>query len=553
MRLLLLASLCACHPDSPEASVHGRAQTVVGADPVPPSLGSVWRGERPHGPLGEDRGSSEVPEVEPAPDGGDEGVYSVKDTGADPSGGFVFTEFTDVVVVGSGPAGISAAIAAESSGAHVIIFDRAERPAEGVVYAGLLFGVETRWQPSAGVTDTVATAMDEWRDMTGADGSSASVTAFLEGSAGTLDWLDSLGVSISALKDDPDAGSVDRLHDVDTVRARAALLSAFHGELRTRVEVHQPVVEGGEVVGVTWTDLDTGESGATHAGAVVLATGGFLRDRDRVDALRPELEGRTLLLETNPEADGGGLSFLDTVGAGSEQPDSFGLYVHAIQDPDFSDGEALVLRALDAALLVDSTGARFIDEGYARSLDLFDALPDDDVYAVFTDALGATMMAGRPAYNWADLSSPEWVSLTDLATSSDAVFLESTAGEVAEAAGIDAEGLEATITAVNALIDAGETDSLGRSWEGADRLEDSLWWAVKLTPGLAKAYGGVATDVGAHVLNEDGEIIRGLYAAGEVAGMIPGGGAGDGFSGTVSACYYAGRLAGANAATDALP
>ena len=140
MRLLLLASLCACHPDSPEASVHGLTQTAGGADPVPPSLASDWRGERPHGPLGEDRGSSAVPEVEPAPDGGDEGVYSVKDTSPEPSGGLVFTEFTDVVVVGSGPAGISAAIAAESSGAHVIVFDRAERPAEGVVYAGLLFG-----------------------------------------------------------------------------------------------------------------------------------------------------------------------------------------------------------------------------------------------------------------------------------------------------------------------------------------------------------------------------------------------------------------------------
>ena len=121
MRLLLLASLCACHPDSPEASVHGLTQTAGGADPVPPSLASDWRGERPHGPLGEDRGSSAVPEIEPAPDGGDEGVYSVKDTGTEPSGGLVFTEFTDVVVVGSGPAGISAAIAAESSGAHVIV------------------------------------------------------------------------------------------------------------------------------------------------------------------------------------------------------------------------------------------------------------------------------------------------------------------------------------------------------------------------------------------------------------------------------------------------
>lgn len=579
MRTLWLGLLCACWPDdgpggsqpSPEPPVDtgGAGWTGHGWQGSHPDLTpgrSGGGGDEPAPDSGADEDSAVVlsaPDSDPAdsgpldsgpPDTGplDSGAALDSADSADSSGGVTFTDETDVIVVGSGPAGMAAAISAQHAGARVVVFERAPVAAEGVVYAGLLFGAQTRWQRSEGVSDTTADAIAEWDALTGVDGSAPAVSAYIEGTAATLDWLDTLGVSVTGVKSDPDCGSSERLHSIDTTLARAALLSAYTGELRTGVEVLEPVIEAGAVVGVTWQDRDSGATGATRAGAVVIASGGFLRDRDRVNLLRPELEGLDLLYETNPESTGGSLDFFDTVGAGSHQPESFGLYVHAIQDPDEAEGEALILRSLDDAILVDEAGARFIDEANARSLDLYDALPTGGVFAVFTDTWGGTMKAGRPAYNWTDLSVEEWVPLTDLATSSDEVFLQDSVSAVASAAGLDPDGLAATIDEVNAHIAAGETDGLGRSWAGADLFEDELWWVVKLTPGLAKGFGGVATDADAHVLDEEGEVIRGLYAAGEVAGMIPGGGAGDGFSGTVSACYYGGRLAGSNAAGDAL-
>lgn len=83
---------------------------------------------------------------------------------------------------------------------------------------------------------------------------------------------------------------------------------------------------------------------------------------------------------------------------------------------------------------------------------------------------------------------------------------------------------------------------------GAEPLAGAQWFAVRLSPGLAKNFGGVATDVDGHVLDELGRPIPGLYAAGEVAGMVLEGGGGAGFAGSMNACYWGGRVAGASAA-----
>ena len=87
-------------------------------------------------------------------------------------------------------------------------------------------------------------------------------------------------------------------------------------------------------------------------------------------------------------------------------------------------------------------------------------------------------------------------------------------------------------------------DAFGRDLARVGPMEAGPWVLLRLTPGLAKNFGGVATDIDARVLDEAGAAIPGLYAAGEVAGMILGGGGGDGWAGSVSACFWGGRVAG---------
>ncbi len=458
----------------------------------------------------------------------------------------------DVVVVGSGPAGMAAALAARELGASVLVLDRASTAGEGIVYGGRFFAVGTAYQEALGVSDSPTIAAEEWDDITGVDGDTPAVTTFLEASADALAWMEGYGLVVDGVTTDLDAGDLERVHQLDGKGSRLAILEAYDGELSVGVEVDELLVEDGVVTGVSWTELASGETGRTAAGAVVVATGGFLRDRELVTSSRPELSTRTLVAETNPQSDGGGVAFLEAVGADFTHMDGVGVYVHAIRDPYEEEGEALVFSSPDEHLIVGTSGERFADESLARSLDLFDELPDGEIFLVTTDARAASLRVARPAYNWEDVETPEAYELVALASDSPDVFDADSLSNLALATGIDELGLLDTVSEVNAMILAGETDAFGRDFTLTDLFESDVWWAARLAPGLAKAFGGVRTDTEARVLDEDGAVIVGLYAAGEVAGMIPDGGGGAGFTGSAGACYTFGRIAGTNAATLAL-
>jgi fumarate reductase flavoprotein subunit len=461
-----------------------------------------------------------------------------------------WTDSYDVVVVGSGPAGIAAALTARASGASVLLLDRDDVPGWGIVMAGLGFAVGTHWQAERGIEDSVAIAAAEWPDITGASADSGGVMDFLEHSAENLEWLESYGMQVDVVAVDRDAGVVARTHSTGwSYEGEHPLLAAYDGDLRNEVEVTAPVMEDGAVIGVRWTDLATGYDGATKAGAVVIATGGFMRNLDEIERVKPGTLARHPVFETNLQSNGGGLPFLRAVNAGSIAPGNLGVYVHSIQDPWMAEGESLLAIGIESGILVDANGERFIDEGYQKSFDLFNALPEGEVYEVFTDPVAGAVQFSRPGYNWSVSTEREAFRFEEVAPVSEDIFIGGSVEELATFAGINPEGLAQTAEDWNSVIAVHGTDPFGRDLTGAQRLNGTTWYAVRLSPGLAKNFGGVATDLDAEVLDTADVPIPGLYAAGEVVGMILGGGGGDGFTGSMNACYYGGRVAGANAAS----
>lgn len=463
-----------------------------------------------------------------------------------------FDEVVDVVVIGSGPAGAAAAITAAEAGVNVLLLERSSQAGVGITLASRAFGVGTTQQTANGISDTPESAAAEWASITGASGALPGVADFLAHSGETLAWLEAHGAQVTLSPTlDPDAGSVLRMHNLRWGDGDGGdvLLAAYTGELRLNAEVLAPVSVGAGVSGVTWRDLTTGEEATIGARAVVVATGGFLRDSSLVAAVLPEAAERTLLLETNPTSDGGGLPFLDAVGAASLNPENVGVYVHSIQDPAGAAGEALVAMGADEGVYVDSAGARFADEGLTRSFDLYALLPEGDIFAVLTAEQAASLSFMRPYYNWADPDAAEIPSLAEVAALPGAeVWSADTLSEAATLAGIDPDGLAATVDAWNDGLAAGEEDPFGRDLTDATALDGDGWVVLRLLPGLAKNFGGVATDTQARVLDSAGNPIPGLYAAGEVTGMLLAGGGGGGFSGSVTACYRGGLVAGREAA-----
>ncbi len=463
---------------------------------------------------------------------------------------FVFPEQFDVIVVGAGPAGVAAALSAREAGASVLLLDREEEPGMGLITGGQAFAVGSRWQESQGIYDTIEAAQADWADITAADPDAPGVLDFLANSADTLEWLTGYGLAISSVRPDRDAGTTPRVHLLgwDAIGDGRGLYTFFDGEMRVGVEVTAPVMDGAAVVGVAWTDVVTGETGTSGARAVVLATGGFLRNRDEVDRVLPAVAGRRMVFEANYHSDGGGLPFLDAVGAARIAPEQIGIYVHSIRDPEMTEGESILAIGSESGILVGADGERFTNEELQRSFDLFDALPAGDVYAILAGELVDALQFARPAYNWASSDTPESIAVEDLLPLSDDLYFGDDPEQLAIEAGIDAEALTATIEEWNLTLYGGGVDPYGRNLVTSRPLEGEGWAIIRLTPGLAKNFGGVSTDPDAHVLDYDGVPIPGLYAAGEVAGMVLGGGGGDGFSGSVGACYWGGRVAGTEAA-----
>lgn len=486
-----------------------------------------------------------------APDRGDVTITRSDDTGDTASVTIEVDRQYDVIVVGSGPAGTAAAITARDAGADVLLIEREDEAGLGLILGGRAFAAGSPWQAIQGVSDSPEAAAAEWESITGVSGDTPGVVDFLENSAATLQWLVGYGMRVASVAAERDSGLAPRVHDLDweatDIGTGQALLAAFDGELRTGVEVTGPILEDGAVIGVTWTDLATGLSGASGAGAVVIATGGFVRALDEVHTVAPALAGRRLAFEANPSSDGGGLPFLRAVGAGSLSPENIGLYFHAVADPWFPDGEALVAIGVENGILVGADGARFVDEDLQRSFDIFDALPNGDVFELVDEDRASGLVFMRPYYNWSNPPEEEFLTFDEVVALADDIFVGGSPEEVAALAGIDADGLASTVAEWNLTVEAGGEDVFGRDLATATVLEGESWVALRLTPGLAKNFGGVATDEIARVLDTDGTPIAGLYAAGEVAGMVLGGGGGDGFSGSVTACYWGGRVAGREA------
>ena len=115
---------------------------------------------------------------------------------------------------------------------------------------------------------------------------------------------------------------------------------------------------------------------------------------------------------------------------------------------------------------------------------------------------------------------------------------------LAEAMGVDAETFTATMEAWNACVESKTDEEFGRT-SFANPLNTAPYYAIKIAPGIHHTMGGLKINTDAQVLDTDGSIIPGLYAAGETTGGVHGGNR----IGGNAVCDFVvfGRIAGSNA------
>lgn len=450
----------------------------------------------------------------------------------------------DVAVIGSGAAGLSAAIAAADAGASVVVLEADTRVGgSSRLSGGHFYAAGTSVQRAAGIEDSADAMFRHYMTLNQWLVEPSVVRRYCDLSAPTFEWARELGVHFP-----PDGlyqsgvGTVPRGHPpegggeavievLEAARARRAVDLVL--DARVTGLTHQ----AGAIQGI--------EIGADRAscGAVVIAAGGFganpaMLEKHYPDAARA---GNWAWYIGAPQARGDGLSLGQSVGAALDGHNR-GLL---LLTPGFSrDLEVLLPGWL---VLINRQGRRFADETAPYTvLGGLVARQGGAVYAVFDEAARAAAAPNR-------LFRAYWVDEVLHNKAEDGTIVRAdTLDELAARTEIAPAALRGTLERYNADCARGEDSAFFKAADGMRPVTTPPFYAVEVRPAIICWTGtGLRIDADTRVLGTDELPIPGLYAAGETVGSLHG----DryiGGGGSFGPCMVFGKLAGEQAARHAL-
>ena len=413
----------------------------------------------------------------------------------------------DVIVVGSGGAGMAAAISAKDAGADVAIFEK--MPVIGgntSKSSGGMNASETKFQKEQGIEDSNDLFYEE--TLKGGKGTNDPelLRYMVDNSADAIDWLDSMGIRLNKITFSG-GFSVARIHRPEDGSAVGGYL--VNGLYYNLMEREVPIFVNAEVTDLTDTDgavtgvtvkID-GKEKKIKAKSVVLATGGFGSNMDMITKFKPELEG---YVTTNHEgATGDGIALAEEEGAETVQMDQIQIHPTVYQETSYLVSEAV---RGEGAILVNSEGKRFYNEMETRDKvsAAINALPERYAYVVFDQALRERATA---------IEQYDELGM---------VVKGETVADLAKEIGVPEENLVATLETWNQYVAAKNDTEFGRTTGMEHDLSKGPYYAIKVAPGIHHTMGGLKINTKTEVLKKDGTAIPGLYAAGEVTGGVHG-------------------------------
>ncbi|MBK7251116.1 MAG: FAD-dependent oxidoreductase [Gammaproteobacteria bacterium] len=457
----------------------------------------------------------------------------------------------DVIVIGGGGAGMSAAIEATKAGAHVALCEAGPRLGGSTALAGgLFYAANTPQQQALGVEDSAEAIYADVMALNGETTKPEVVRRFAEEGPATLAWLQSLGVEFPVDRlSSPDGRAAPRAHEPVGFGARIAecLEAELHRGavdvvLKTRIE-HLLTTSDGSVVGVRTSEGDV------RCRAVIIATGGYGGSPEWVRRMLPKARrvGDWVWHVGNAMNRGDGLSMGEEVGAGIQGEDSALLLV----TPGFyKDFEVI---GPDWALMVNTRGERFLreDGAYWELAEGIEAESEPRAFYVFDRRL---FEEAKPHPRVLEALAAGTITVSYVPK----VFEEQLKrGRVLEAPsvaalaariGVEAATLERTIARYNELAGRGEDADFGKAPASLKPISRAPFYAIEVRPAiLVVTGGGLPIDERTRVQSKSGKPIPGLFAAGETTGNVFGRYyVGSGYA--IASTMTFGRIAGREAA-----
>ena len=455
----------------------------------------------------------------------------------------------EILVVGAGLAGFTAALRAAQQGAQVLLIDKShgELGDGNVLMASgsLRAGGKSPKTDARELYDFVMSEGIAYPDL---------VKSWSETCGRAIDWLTSVGVAIEETapgriwlnqQSEISFGPVYK-KDVGP-RALASLKERFlklGGRYMNGIEGTRLIAENNRVVGLI---------GKQHSGeielrsrATILSTGGFSANQELVKKYIGPHADRCKLRGSKQDT-GDGLRMALEAGAKAVNLKYF--YGHLIARKALTDDRFWPYPRLDSfvdeGILIDSSGERFVDEGRGDVAVANDLSRTDD-------PTGATLIFDQES--WA--SSKDNPSSTSpkipapnpwIADNGGEIFCRDGVEALAEVLGINSANLKRTVEDYNRAVESNNIKTLAVTRTGKPKPLRAPLYGLRVVPGITFTMGGVAINRRAEVPNQDEQPIAGLYAAGDAIGGLMGGQRG-GYTGGLMQAIVTGILAGENAA-----
>lgn len=416
----------------------------------------------------------------------------------------------DVVIIGSGGTGLSAAIQANELGMKVAVLEKEEELGGNTNRASSgMNAAETNVQLHHGVIDNVADFYHETYKDGGRLNDKDMLGYFVYHTAPAIDWLADHDIKLDDITI-TGGMSKKRTHRP----ASMAPIGGFLVKSLLKVVAQEDIpvfnktkvtelrrADDGRVNGVK-VDAD-GITKIINAKAVILATGGFGASKEYIKRFRPDLE--SYKTTNQPGATGDGLKLAENVGAELMQMNLVQVHPTVQQDNPhvYLIGEAV---RGEGAILVNAEGKRFVNELNTRKIvsNAITALPEHSAYLIL------------------DQGIRDHVKAIEFYDKVGLVVHGETIEDLAKKINVDPSNLKQTVATWNQAVENHDDAEFGRT-TGMDRgITNPGFFAIHIAPAIHYTMDGIHITPKTQVLDGNGDIIKGLFAAGEVAGGLHG-------------------------------
>lgn len=425
----------------------------------------------------------------------------------------------DVVIIGAGGAGFSAALEAKQAGASVVLLEKMPTVGGNTLISGGEMNAAGTWvQQKMGIKDSVDLFAED--TLKGGDnvGDPEMVRVLAENATAAAEWLKN-DIKVNFLE--------DHLFQFGGHSVKRALIPEGHTgaelitklktklddmgiDLKTNTKAEKLLTDdSGKVNGVEATGAN-GTKITFHANkGVVIATGGFGSNVEMRKQYNPEFDEKYMTTDA-PGSTGDGIVMAQAVGAALTNMESIQTY--PVCNPVTGVISLVADSRFDGAILVNQSGKRFVEELERRDVISRAILAQEGGYAyqLWNQDIGdisKTVEVHKDEY--------------DMLVKEGVLYKADTLKEAAEFFKIDPKALQETIDRVNKFAKSGKDEDF-KHRAGLKDMSKGPYYIEKAVPSVHHTMGGLVINKTTQVMNEKGERIPGLFAAGEVTGVIHG-------------------------------